>query len=456
MASNTNPRVRRINQLLRIRNTEDLPDGYHYGKATYSGGYNSLGTNFNQCQLKEHNVNPAIGVWNYNAYPSKDQANLPKANVTGENTFKVGNTNLSDNFDNVDKTYQRKKYDEHYEKQVRKDRLMGLPDMKTMTHGQRNAYPSFNDLLGHQYVHGPETENLKNDPYNTFNTTYDLNHNDKHNPFINSHVVQPRHLPLTRKLPGENKKAGNIQRTFAPAHQDEEFLPSHDVRQKDRPDTLGQFYLNQSFQNPGQYESFQSQDFNRRAISIGNRKKNANPNVSGVDFEVERLYQPIDKQKFTYHSRRDTAATRLYHAQTKSDFRTSASKEFGTPRNTCGLYKNIGKKVDDKREIQPGPPTKIRDHLYFDGIDQKPDRYRPINLKRSRTSDSKRQNLPENNLQHTNEPTPINQDDTNLQQIDIQDNQKQYNMKTNNQLPIRYADNNMVVQENEPVQYGEF
>jgi hypothetical protein len=35
MASSTNPRVRRLNQLLRIKNTENLPDGYHYGKGTY-------------------------------------------------------------------------------------------------------------------------------------------------------------------------------------------------------------------------------------------------------------------------------------------------------------------------------------------------------------------------------------------------------------------------------------
>ena len=35
MASSTNPRVRRINQLLRIKNTEALPGDYYYGKGTY-------------------------------------------------------------------------------------------------------------------------------------------------------------------------------------------------------------------------------------------------------------------------------------------------------------------------------------------------------------------------------------------------------------------------------------
>jgi len=79
MASSTNPRVRRINQLCRIRNTQDLPEGFHYGKATYSEGYKNLGNDWNQCQTKEHNVNPAIASWNYNAYPPKDLKNLPKA-----------------------------------------------------------------------------------------------------------------------------------------------------------------------------------------------------------------------------------------------------------------------------------------------------------------------------------------------------------------------------------------
>jgi len=222
MASNTNPRVRRINQLLRIRNTDDLPDGFHYGKSTYSGGYKNLGNDWNQCQTKEHNVNPAIAQWNYNAYPPKDFVNLPKAELTGENNFKIGKQTISSNFDVEDKTYHRKKYDEHYENQIEKDKLMRLNDMKDMTHGIRNAYPSFNDLVGHQYVYGPNHKLLKNEPHNTFNTTYDLNHNDKMNPFINSYIVQPQHIPLERRLPGETKKANNIKRAYVPAHVDEE------------------------------------------------------------------------------------------------------------------------------------------------------------------------------------------------------------------------------------------
>ena len=73
MASSTNPRVRRINQLLRIKNSDSLPDGYHIGKPTYSQGYANLGNPYSTCQVKEHNTNPVQNKWNYNAYPKKDQ-----------------------------------------------------------------------------------------------------------------------------------------------------------------------------------------------------------------------------------------------------------------------------------------------------------------------------------------------------------------------------------------------
>jgi len=42
------------------------------------------------------------------------------------------------------------------------------------------------------------------------------------NPYINTYVVQPKHIPLERKLPGETKKTMMISRTYVPAHVDEE------------------------------------------------------------------------------------------------------------------------------------------------------------------------------------------------------------------------------------------
>merc|ERR1711976_922269 len=158
-----------------------------------------------------------------------------------------------------------------------------------------------------------------------------------------------------------------------------------DLRQKNRPGTIGQSLVDNSYVNPGQYEMYQSDDFHRRSRSVNARKYRNVNNVANTSFEVEKLYQPVEKQKFTYSTRRDTNSTRLYYNATRQELANGASKIFGRPRNTNNLYKSIGKKVDDKRILYPGPPTLDRGFLYTDGVDKSPGRYKDRPLQRAKS-----------------------------------------------------------------------
>jgi hypothetical protein len=100
---------------------------------------------------------------------------------------------------------------------------------------------------GHTYDNGPENLGIKYHPQNNFSTTYDLNHNHKFNKYDNSSLLEFQHLPLKRKLPGERDASHEIRRNYLPAHLDEDFLPSWDLRQKDRPGSIGQYLLDQRY-----------------------------------------------------------------------------------------------------------------------------------------------------------------------------------------------------------------
>merc|ERR1740117_665341 len=122
-----------------------------------------------------------------------------------------------------------------------------------------------------------------------------MNHNDKYNPYINTGIMGPKHIPLNRKLPGEVGRTHNIRRSYQPAHVDENHLPSHDLRQRDKPNSLGQQVLNQSFDckngaNPRMYDQYKQFEKGRRCNSL----KNNNPYEAGNEFEDEKLYSKLE------------------------------------------------------------------------------------------------------------------------------------------------------------------
>merc|ERR1711974_34809 len=114
-----------------------------------------------------------------------------------------------------------------------------------------------------------------------------------------------------------------------------------------------------------------------------------------------------------------------YYNSTRQELGTAASKMFGRPRNTNNLYKSIGKKVDDNRVLYPAPPTLDRGFLYCDGVDKSPGRYKDRPLQRAKSVEPFSENMAQENKSIQNN----NQDDTNLQDIDVQGNTKLQNLK---------------------------
>jgi len=215
---------------------------------------------------------------------------------------------------------------------------------------------------------------------------------------------------------------------------------------------MGQKLVNKSFQNQGIYEMHQSDNFHKRSGSVNNRKYRNVDNIAGTDFEVEKLYNPVDRQKFTYNTRKDTNSTRLYYDAIRSDLGNDDNKMFARPRNSCQLYKSIGKRVDDNRKLYPAPPTKVRNHLYFDGVDKSPDRYKTFKNARAKSVEPFSDNV-------TYDKNPVHenyiQNDENLQDINVQGNSKLQKFKPIESHENIFAENNRQ-QNDEPIEYGDF
>jgi len=199
---------------------------------------------------------------------------------------------------------------------------------------------------------------------------------------------------------------------------------------------------------------YQSDDFHKRSRSVNNRKYRNVNNIANTSFEVEKLYQPVEKQKFTYDTRRDTNSSRLYYNATQHELGNDHNRIFGRPKNTNNLYKSIGKKVDNKRSLYPGlERNKDRSHLYPDGFDRSPGKYSGGKFQRTKSVD------PQMSNKKTIENKPVennNQNDANLEDINVQGNAKLQDLKpTQNTQDKMFAENNLQ-QNDEPIQYGEF
>lgn len=374
MASSTNPRVRRINQLLRIKNTEALPGDYYYGKGTYG----NAGVNRENWtpQAKDMHVNLELTQWNYNQYGAKDLKTLPSEDMNGTNKFKVGNNGCSQNLDIVDKTFQSKKADQFYQKQVRKHGMKPVTEIKNDVHGIRNHYPEFQNLIGHAYHNGPENMGVKYHPQNLYTTTYDLNHNHKYHHTENPGLFESQHLPLQRKLPGERGGSHDIRRTYNPAHVDEDFLPSWDLRQKDRPGTIGQFLMDSS--QVKSYDQFQEVEQARRARSVHRDRYK-----TGVDNPEDALYTPAHKTSYGWVPPRHTNASKLMAESKAFDISKWHNRNIIKPKNTNPLYRNVDTKITNKRNKYPEVVDKDRSHLYIDGIDRSVVRRGSVQLRKS-------------------------------------------------------------------------
>ena len=85
MASATNPRVRRLNQMLRYRNQNNIPENVYFGKPTLAGGF---GNQVHDMHTKIQNeTTKTLLQWNYNNYPNEDGHFTKEENSGLVNTY---------------------------------------------------------------------------------------------------------------------------------------------------------------------------------------------------------------------------------------------------------------------------------------------------------------------------------------------------------------------------------
>ena len=78
MATSTNPRVRRFNQMIRVRNSENMPKEAFYGKPTITGGFGGAINTFHP--IFQNTTSKALLEWDYNQYHDRYAHLYPEDN----------------------------------------------------------------------------------------------------------------------------------------------------------------------------------------------------------------------------------------------------------------------------------------------------------------------------------------------------------------------------------------
>ena len=150
MASSTNPRVRRFNQMMRVRNTEQIPQDAYYGKPTITGGFGGAINTFHP--VFQNTTSKALLEWDYNQYHDRYAHLYPEDN-SGLNNYKVGEQNISHNYDKVDKSFKDKKLQSTIKKNILVQGNKPQSWMRKQVHGDPNSYSSFKDIVEHRYLY---------------------------------------------------------------------------------------------------------------------------------------------------------------------------------------------------------------------------------------------------------------------------------------------------------------
>lgn len=150
MASSTNPRVRRFNQMMRVRNTEQIPQDAYYGKPTITGGFGGAINTFHP--IFQNTTSKALLEWDYNQYHDRYAHLYPEDN-SGLNNYKITEQNISHNYDKVDKSFKDKKLQSTVKKNIILQGNKPQSWMRKQVHGDPNSYSSFKDIVEHRYLY---------------------------------------------------------------------------------------------------------------------------------------------------------------------------------------------------------------------------------------------------------------------------------------------------------------
>jgi hypothetical protein len=150
MASSTNPRVRRLNQMIRVRNTENMPMHAYFGKPTITAGFGSDINTYHPTM--QNQTTKTLLEWNYNQYDNRYDHLYPEDN-SGLNNYKIGQPLLSHNLDKVDKSFKDKKLQSSIKKNILMQGNKPHSWMRKQVHGDPNSYSSFKDIFEHRYLH---------------------------------------------------------------------------------------------------------------------------------------------------------------------------------------------------------------------------------------------------------------------------------------------------------------
>merc|ERR1719378_983977 len=229
MASSTNPRVRRFNQMIRVRNQEQIPKDVYFGKPTITSGFGAAINTYHP--IMQNETTKTLLEWNYNQYHDRYAHLYPEDN-SGLNNYKIGQQNISHNYDKVDKSFKEKKLQSTIKKNILVQNNKPHSWMRKQVHGDPNSYSSFKDIFEHRYLYNvnnpwPEGEV----GYGPFNRTMYAGAN----PFPNINK-KPGNLMEngdgTENMPENKIRSDSVDNAYGRTnlvHTDEQFLPSYGI-----------------------------------------------------------------------------------------------------------------------------------------------------------------------------------------------------------------------------------
>ena len=251
MASSTNPRVRRFNQMIRVRNQEQIPKEVYFGKPTITSGFGAAINTYHP--IMQNETTKTLLEWNYNQYHDRYAHLYPEDN-SGLNNYKIGQQNISHSYDKVDKTFKEKKLQSTIKKNIITQQNNPHSWMRKQVHGDPNSYSSFKDIYEHRYLYNvnnpwPEGE-VGYGPFNRPTSNREGMNRSMYagtNPFpnINKKSGGSENGDGTENMPerqnymqeGRNRadSVDNAKNMFGrtnPVHEDEKFLPSYGINHK--------------------------------------------------------------------------------------------------------------------------------------------------------------------------------------------------------------------------------
>merc|ERR1711939_587558 len=142
--------VRRFNQMIRVRNQEQIPKDVYFGKPTITSGFGAAINTYHP--IMQNETTKTLLEWNYNQYHDRYAHLYPEDN-SGLNNYKVTEQNISHNYDKVDKSFKDKKLQSTIKKNIIIQGNKPHSWMRKQVHGDPNSYSSFKDIFEHRYLY---------------------------------------------------------------------------------------------------------------------------------------------------------------------------------------------------------------------------------------------------------------------------------------------------------------